>query len=200
MVSGTLKRAGKDDDGYGYCLPAVRGDYFLSLTSASGGKGGGFTAYLRGLKYPVARLDGANHGLAFDGWDREPLGPWKRVYFIPDAKVIVVLPASNDRLVLHKFDADAALAASGHDYLLVTSRPPAAVPAGETFTYPVGVRAKSPTVTFKLDAGPKGMEVSAAGVVTWRVPADAAGDHEVILTVAAGGQEVFHTFTVRVQK
>lgn len=37
--------------------------------------------------------------------------------------------------------------------------------------------------------------------ITWRVPAAVAGDHEVILTVAgAGGQEVFHTFTVRVVK
>lgn len=200
VVSASLKRAEKDDDGYGYCLPAVRGDYFLSLTSAQGGKGGGFTVYLRGLRLPVAKLDHANHGLSFDGWDRENFGPWRRVYFVPDAKVIVVLPSSNDQIVLHKFDPDAALAASGQDYLLVTSRPPAAVKAGETFTYPVVVKAKSPKVTYKLDAGPKGMEVSAAGVVTWRVPADAAGDHEVILTISAGGQEVFHTFTVRVRK
>ena len=202
IASSTLKRADADDASYGYCLPAVRGDYFLSLTSAEGGKGGGFTVYLRGLKHPLAKLDKANHGLSFDGWDRDPFGPWRRVFFIPDAKVIVVLPGSNDQLVLHKFDADAALEKSGLEYLLVSSRPPEGVKAGVTWTYPIKVKSKDPKVTFKLDSGPKGMEVSAMGVVTWKVPADAPpGDNEVILTISnGGGQEMFHTFTVRVAK
>ena len=198
----TLERGDRDDASYGYCLPAVRGDYFLSLTSATGGKGGGFTVYLRGLKQPIARLDRADHGLSFDGWDREGLGPWRLVYFIPDAKVIAVLPPSNDQVVLHKFDPDAALEKSGEDYLLVTSQPPGVVKAGTTFTYAVKVKAKAAKIAFKLDSGPKGMEVSPTGVVTWPVPADAApGQHEVILTVSGGsGQEVFHTFKVRVTK
>ena len=42
------------------------------------------------------------------------------MYFVPDAKVIAVLPSSNDQVVLHKFDADAALEKSGQDYLIVT--------------------------------------------------------------------------------
>src|SRR5439155_26775690 len=150
--------------------------YFLSLTSASGGKGGGFIVYLRSLKLPIARLDKAQHGLSFDGWDREPLGPWKRVFFVPDAKVIVVLPTSNDQLVLHKFDADAALEKSGLDYLLITSRPPTVVKAGTNFSYAITVKSRNPKIEFKLDSGPKGMKVSDAGVVTWKVPEDAPTD------------------------
>lgn len=196
----TLKRGDSGDAAYGYCLPAVRGDYFVSLTSAQGGKGGGFAVYLRGLKQVVAKLDKAEHGISFDGWDREDFGPWKRVYFVPDAKVIAVLPTSNDQVVLHKIDADAELEKSGLDYLIVTSQPPSEVRAGAAFNYPIKVKSKDKKVSYQLDSGPKGMEVSAEGVVTWAVPADApAGSHDVILTVRAGAnQEVFHTFTVRV--
>jgi hypothetical protein len=202
VVSRTLARADKDDEGYGYCLPALRGDYFVGLTPATGGKGGTFTVYLRGLRLPIARLPAADHGLNFDGWDREDEGPWKRVFFVPDAQVIAVLPPSNDRVVLHKFDADAALAKSGLDYLIVTSRPPAAVAAGATYTYSVAAKSNKGAVTVMLDSGPPGLAVSAAGVVTWAVPADApAGDRDVILTVRdAGGREAFHTFTVRVTR
>jgi hypothetical protein len=124
------------------------------------------------------------------------------VYFVPDAKVIAVLPPGNDRVVLHKFDADAALAKSGLDYLIVTSRPPATVAAGATFTYLVAAKSNTGGVTVRLDSGPPGMAASAAGVVTWVVPADApAGDRDVILTVRdAGGREAFHTFTIRVTR
>jgi S1-C subfamily serine protease len=202
VVSGTLSRGDVNDSTYGYCLPALRGDYFLSLSSAHAGKGGGFTVYLRGLKQPIAKLDKVEHGVTFDGWDRERFGPWKRVYFIPDAKVIAVLPPSNDQVVLHKFDANAALEKSGLDYLIVTSQPPAEVKAGTYFTYAIKVKAKDNKVRFQLDSGPKGMAVSAAGVVTWSVPAEASEEkHDVILTARTEtGQEVFHTFTLRVLK
>ncbi len=197
--SQTLKRADRDDGKLGFCLPAVRGDYFLSLTWATEGRGGAFTVYLRGLSESIAKLDKAEHGLQYDGG---PIGSWRRVYFVPDAKVIAVLPASNDQVVLHKFDADAALEKSGANYLLVTSQPPKEAKPGSAFAYPVKVKAKDKRVAFQLDSGPKGMAVSADGVVTWAVPADAApGDHDAILTVRDGtGQEVFHTFAVKVVK
>jgi hypothetical protein len=104
--------------------------------------------------------------------------------------------------VLFKFDPEEALEKSGLDYLLVSSHPPRAVKAGTTFSYPIVVKSKQGGVTFTLDSGPKGMAVSAAGVVTWDVPPDAAaGEQEVILTVRdKSGQDVFHTFSVRVEK
>ncbi len=200
VVSRTLERGSADDAAYGYCLPAVRGDYFLSLSSATGGKGGGFTVHLPGLKQPVAKLEKADHGLGFNGWDREPFGPWRRVFFVPDAKVIAVLPPSNDQVVLYKVDPAAELEKSGLNYLLVTSQPPSDAKAGATLTYAVQVKAKDKKIAYTLDSGPKGMSVSAEGVVTWAVPADAtAGEQAVILTVRDGkGQEVFHAFKLRV--
>ncbi|MCI0702019.1 MAG: trypsin-like peptidase domain-containing protein [Planctomycetia bacterium] len=203
VMTREMKYANTDDEKYGYCLPATSGDYFFSLTSADDkGVGGTFTIYHRGMKGPIAKLDKADHGLRFEHWGREGLnGPWRRVFFIPDAKVIIVLPVSNDRVVMHKFDTDDALEKSGLDYLFVTSQPPRNVKPGTTFTYPLQVKSKHGGLTFKLDSGPKGMTVSATGVVTWAVPADATGDQEVILTVKdKTGQDVFHTFTVKVVK
>jgi hypothetical protein len=198
-VSRELKPGTADDEKYGYCLPATSGDYFFSPTAAKPDRtAGSFTVYHRGMKGPLGRIENADHGIVYDGWDRDPWGPWRRMFFIPEANVIAVLPVSNDRVVLHKFDVDAALAKSGLDYLFVTSQPPRTTKAGGTFSYPLAVKSKAGGLTYKVDSGPKGMAVSADGVVTWTAPADAT-DQEVILTVKdKAGQEVFHTFTVKV--
>ena len=196
----SLKYTDAVDATYGYCLPAVRGDYFLAIQPEVGGKGGGFNIYLRGLKQRVAKMENVEHGLYFDSGGGDTYHLWNRVYFVPDAKVSADSPVSGDQVGRYKMDPDAALEKAGLDYLLVTSQPPAEVKAGATFTYPIKVKSKNPKVTYSLDSGPKGMTVSAEGVVTWAVPADApAGNQDVIMTAKSGsGQEVFHTFTVRV--
>ena len=201
IASRTLKRGDPDDANYGYTLPAVRGDFFLSLTTATGGKGGGFEVYLLGMKRSLAKLDKADHGVSFDGGGQSR-APWQQVFFVPDAKAILVLPSSNDRVVYHRIDADAALEKSGENYLLISSKPPREAKVGKTLTYAIRVKSKSGGVTFKLDSGPKGMTVSDDGLVTWEVPADmAAGDQDVILTLRdKSGQDAFHTFAVKVVK
>jgi S1-C subfamily serine protease len=198
-VSNRFTRLNPWDDKLGYCLPATQGSYFLSLTSAEGDNGGGLSVYLLGHQRPVARLDRFGHGLRFDGWDREDYGAWKRIFLIPQANLIVVLPAANDRVVLHRFDIDRALEKSGIDYLVVTSRPPPTARRGSVYTYQVAVKSRYGGVKFRLDSGPGGMEVSPAGLVRWPVPAEGKeAESEVILTVSdSAGQEVFHTFTVR---
>jgi S1-C subfamily serine protease len=204
IATSTLKRADPDDAKLGYCIPAVTGKYFLSLTDADRGKGGTIAVHLLGYRRPLAKPENIEHGLRLHGdSDRETaFGAWKRIYFIPQANVIAILPVTNDQVVLHKFDIDAALEKSGVDYLFVTSQAPTTVKAGATVVYAMAVKAKRAPVTFKIDSGPKGMQVSKDGVVTWRVPPDEPeGNQEVILTVRdAGGQEAFHTFTLRVVK
>jgi hypothetical protein len=203
LVTRNLKRADPDDAAYGPSVPAVRGDYFISFSpTRPGTKGSGFSIYLRGLKQPIAKLDKGDHGMHLDGPSGDSASSWRTLFLVPDAKVIAYLPVSNDQVVLHKFDPDAALEKSGQDYLIVTSSAPREVKLGATFSYPIKVKSKQGAVTFTLDSGPKGMAVSAAGVVTWAVPADAeGGDRDVILTVRdKSGQEVFHTFAVRVAR
>jgi S1-C subfamily serine protease len=187
---------------YFYCVPAVSGNYFLSLTSADNGKGGGLTVYLQGHPQPLARLDRIEHGLKFGNIGRSDTEAWRRIYLVPQANAIIVLPMSNDEIVLHKFDVGAALEKSGLDYLEVTSTPVRSIKAGDTLDYKIAVKAKHAPVSFKLDLGPKGMDVSKDGQLTWKVPTDAIDSEQaVILTVRdAKGQEIFHTFAIRVVK
>ena len=183
----------------GYCLPAVEGDFYLSLTSAEAGKGGRLAVYLLGSELPLVKDASIDHGIHFDSWDRNFFGPWKRVFLIPKANLVVVFPESNDRLELHRFDVDKALEKSGRDYLLVTSRPSMTAKRGAEFVYPMSVKSNKGGVTFEISSGPEGMTVSPKGVVKWKVPADAKDSAiEVILSIRdASEQEVFHTFTLR---
>src|SRR5262249_9428309 len=132
--------------------------------------------------------------------DRTQFGPWKRVFFIPRAKLIVLFPEGNDRLELYPFDVESALEKSGLDYLLVSSRPPALAKRGAEYTYQIAVKSNKGGVNYQLSSGPEGMEVSPEGLVKWRVPAGfKSTEVEVLITVRdASGEEVFHPFTVRV--
>lgn len=121
------------------------------------------------------------------------------MFLVPGAKLLVTVPASADRLVLHRFDLDALLEKSGTDYLLATGQP-AAVAAGSKFSFAPVVRSKKGGAKLRLTAGPAGMVVGPTGAVEWDVPAKAAGTTEVV-TVAvsdASGQEVSHTFKLTI--
>jgi hypothetical protein len=194
-VSSLFKRLHPEDDKAGYCLPATDPDFYVALEPRVG-----LTVRLMGHADPVAKLD-LDHGLSFDGWDRDASGPWQRLFFIPQANLIVVLPESNDRVMLHRFDVDAALERSGLDYFVVTSRPPATAKRGTELSYAVAVKAKDDKITYRVGSGPRGMTVSQAGVVRWAVPAEGKEtESEVILNLRNGSRERFHTFTLRLVK
>ena len=125
-----------------------------------------------------------NEGWRFDG----------RVFFVPKAQAVAVVPLAGDKVVLYKVDIDAELAKADIDYLFVSSQPPAAVP-GKRFEYAIEARAKKGGLTYKLDFGPEGMTIAADGKVTWAVPPDFAKPVNAAVTVGdASGQEVIHTF------
>ncbi len=183
----------------GYSLPAVEGNLFLTVTTAEGTSAGSLSVYLLGNEQPLVKDAGVPHGIHFDGWDREEFGPWKRLYLIPRANLIVVFPDGNDRLELYPFNVEAALEKSGLNYLLVTSQPPRTAKRGAEFAYQITTKSKKGDVKYTLSSGPPGMEVSATGSVKWRVPADFKGAADVLITVRdASGQEAFHTFIVRI--
>jgi hypothetical protein len=123
----------------------------------------------------------------------------QRVHLIPEAKLAVLLPAEDDRLVLQRYDVYAALEKSEAHYLFMTSQPPLSVRKGQTYTYPLAVRASKGGVKFFLKSGPQGMSVSEQGLVTWAVPAEFdESEVEAVLSVSdAGGQKVSQAFTLR---
>jgi hypothetical protein len=190
------------DRSAGFSLPAVQGPFFISLTPKTpDSKGGSLSLNLLGNDRPLAKLDNF-HNLNFDGWGRDPLGPHKRFFFIPMAKLLVILPQTNDQLILHRFDVDALLDSSGIDYLLVASQPPTSVQRGAAYSYQLTVKSKKGGVKYRIDSGPDGMRVSDSGLVQWHVPPGGKeAEQPVVITVRdAAGQEAFHTFTIKVTK
>jgi len=90
-----------------YTLPACHGDLYLRLKSGSPY----FLAVHRiGQDDPVIpKLDNVDLIAGINAWDREAFGTDKRIHFIPAAKLLITIPATNDRLVLHRVDVEAAL-------------------------------------------------------------------------------------------
>ncbi len=191
-------------DGHFLRLPAQEGRFYLTIPGGGGaqvntGKGDidkPTVVYATGEARALINLPDVTLPAGNEAWAKGDFFSDKKVLFTTEGQLIAVLAPTGDKLILHKFDLEAALTKAGVDYLFVTSRPPAAE-AGKAFKYTPTVKSKKGGVTFKLDAGPEGLAVGADGTVTWDVPKDWAGGDNVVLTVSdKSGQEVIHTFTL----
>lgn len=210
---GVLNAAGKPvgkkggyGDGSKYSLPAAEGEgFFLRIDVPGfphGDKKKAGTVYLHaaGDDRPLGELAGVEPPAGLNHWGREKFGIDKRFFLVPSAQLLVVLPESLDRLVLHRVDLDKILAKTPYDYLVVASRPPRDAVANTVYAYEPVVKSKAGGVKTKLDAGPKGMKLE-DGKLTWAVPAGLAGreaDVSIAVTDAAG-REVFHSFKLDVR-
>jgi S1-C subfamily serine protease len=161
----------------------------------------GVSIHLPGDVRPIAILDDYEELYTRNFWKASAVALDQRIYLIPDVRRIVTIPASDDRLVLHRFDLDDILAKSGKDFLVVTSRPPTSVRPGTTFTYQLTVKSNKGGLKYSLQAGPGGMHISKTGLVTWKVPSNHPGRQTtVIISVRdVGEQEVFHSFKIGVE-
>ncbi|MBO0700882.1 MAG: hypothetical protein J2P46_20975, partial [Zavarzinella sp.] len=191
----------------GWLIPAVQGEYFLSVRSQQAARGARFDAARKTTADILVGADGKSilnigelpnfelpggRGKTFDQF----------LALIPEAKVLAIVPTKNrDRLTLIRADLDSALSKAEFDYLFVTSRPPTTAVKGEAYKYTVVTKSKKGGIKVTLESGPKGMAVTPAGVVTWDVPKNfAESEVGVILKVGdAGGKELFHSFRVAVR-
>jgi S1-C subfamily serine protease len=187
-------------------VPALHGNYYMRLDPKNGDQlTGDLEFFLPGNDQPLARLDnveGVSSEQISYGSNRDKLTHDQRVHFIPNARRVIAIPRTNDRLVVHRFDLEEAMEKSGVDYLVVTSDPPRTAKRGETYVYGLTVKAKKGGLKYKLESGPKGMALSAEGQLTWVVPRDFE-EKEVAVIIAvqdATGQECFHTFSVGVRE
>ena len=190
-----------------FCLPAAQPGYFLSVggefLSGRSKKGRGpLGVHLAGDERPLATLPEVELPADINIWSREILSIDKRIHFIPSAKLIVTIPGPTDRLVLHRFDVEAALEKTDLEYLLVTSSPRTTAKKGGVYVYQVVVKSKKGGVKSSLTSGPPGMRLTPRGVLVWRVPADFPDDTaDVLLTITdASGREVFHKFQIDCRK
>jgi hypothetical protein len=126
----------------------------------------------------------------------------KRIFLIPDAQLLVVLPPGPAKLELYRFDLDKMLENAGMDYLFVTSQPPFGISPATDFRYQLAVRSKNGGVRFRLESPPSGMTISDMGQVRWKVPSDLTDSTvRVLISVTdKNDQEIFHSFTLEVQR
>jgi hypothetical protein len=194
-------------------LPAASGNLFMQLETAEGGrfpgdpmavdKPGRVNFFLPGQYRPFASIDKVE-GLATESYGygavRDPIMHDGRVHLCPDAGRLVVIPKTNDQLILYPFNVEDLLKKSDTDYLLVTSEPPPDAARGVQFAYTPVVRSRKGGVKVKLDSGPEGMRL-VDGRLAWRVPDNFADKEvDVILTISdSTGQEVFQTFKLAVR-
>jgi hypothetical protein len=188
----------------GALIPATHGNTYLQVSPPPGDpfprEGSKYKAavFLTGDSRPLVQLgelEGLRVTQQFGRGDASTLPLQKRVFFIPTAKVIIVLSPTHDKLYLHRFDLNEALEKSEIDYLLVTSSPPQQYAAGAKFSYQAEVKSRKGGVKYKIESGPKGMSITPAGLLTWDVPAGFDEEADVILAISdSSGQEIFHTF------
>jgi hypothetical protein len=192
---------GKPGGGVWYA-PSVQGTYYLVMNEVPGSnrnQNGRLTVDIRmfGQETVIATLPGVagvNELIDWIGGRPEPMD--RHVFFLPDFKVLAVIPKTGDKLFLTNVDVSAALEKSGGDYLLVTSKPPTDFTVGQKLSYAIAVKVKKGPAKCKLESGPEGMTVTADGKLEWAVPAGfAEKEVSVIVSVTdAGGQETFHSF------
>jgi hypothetical protein len=210
---GVLNAAGKPvgkkgayGDGSKYSLPAAEGEGFFLRIDVPGfphgnrKKTGKVYLHATGDDRPLGELTGVEAPVGLNHWGREKFGVDKRFFLVPSAQLLVTLPDSLDKLILHRINLDKLLESAEYDYLVVASRAPREAVVGTVYTYEPSVKSKKGGVKLKLETAPKGMKIE-DGKLTWTVPGALAG-REVDVSIAvsdSAGREIFHTFKLDIR-
>jgi hypothetical protein len=176
-----------------YCWPAHHGPYYLSLPVDKNDR---LDIYLTGISRPLVSLD--NLGGMPRALGALPID--KRIHLLPDARLLVIIPAGNDQLVLRRLDLEEALGKARFPFVVITSRPPTAAKKGTTLRYQLQAKTDRGDPEYLLVAGPPGMRIDPKSLLTWEVPADFAdGETDVTLhTKSPSGAETSQNFRIGV--
>jgi len=194
-----------------FCLPAAQPSFLLEFERDRIGR--------RGVPAPRPSLISADEFrllLTLPSLDElsseqeafaSPLGAFpfwldQQVFFMPDAKRLITVPAVRDSLYVRTLDIQATLDQNGADYLFVMSVPNRVATSGEQYKYTLAVASNRQPVEFTLDSGPEGMTISATGTIEWNVPRDlTAGETTGVITIVrdSSGQSLQHAYELVVQ-
>src|SRR5207249_3047514 len=115
-----------------WCVPALQGNFYLGIPfgsyhpqiAADKAQFGSVTLFIAGDTRPLVTLPDVEKAIRdVFAMTREPLRIDQRYHFIPDARLLVTIPATADKLIVQKLDVDAALDKAGIDYLFANSAP-----------------------------------------------------------------------------
>lgn len=138
----------------------------------------GLSVYLLDTQAPVAQFDDSTFPKADElrAMEKAGIGFEQVVHIIPDARLIVAVASSRDKLLLYPFDPEKAVAQASYNEprssLVVASRHPAPAVRGQAWSHTMAICTKADAPRYRLRSGPKGLKVSADGKLTWEVPDD----------------------------
>ncbi len=130
----------------------------------------------------------------------DPFTLEKRYHFLPELKLLITIPPTNDQLILRRVDLVEALKNSDRTYIVVTSPKPRSATSGSSFKHQL-THLASEDVAYEIAFAPPNMSISADGMLTWDVPKGDRGKiHRVVLLARLpGGLEQFHSFVLQIQ-
>jgi hypothetical protein len=123
----------------------------------------------------------------------------QRFHWLPSANLLVIVPPTDDRLILRRIDIDGSLRQLGGDYLFVSSSRAVNVLLGRPFRHVIAVKSSRGQPQFSLVRGPAALRVSPAGELGWDQPLGRPGDEvEALIELSNGsGRRVTETFILR---
>lgn len=124
----------------------------------------------------------------------------RRLYVLPTQQRLITVPNERDHLIVRKFDLLTELRAADVDFLFISSWPPRVAAKGKPYRYQMQIESRRGGAKAKLDSGPDGMTLSESGLMTWTPsPTFSNAETGVVISVSdASGQEIFHSFVIRV--
>lgn len=126
----------------------------------------------------------------------------QRFHWVPAADLLVVIPPSDDRLILRRVHLDEMSGRLGKQTLYVSSPRGVDVILGRPFRHPIKARSGRGRPEFTLLKGPIGLQLAPGGELTWEDPAGKPGDEvEVVFKVQnASGRTVNEIIILRLLK
>jgi hypothetical protein len=108
----------------------------------------------------------------------------KSIFYVPQAKVLILIPATLDRVIAYHLDIETELKKSGIDYLYIASNPFATIGHNTEYQYKVDVKSSAGNVQYKIEKGPENMNISTQGILSWKAPFNDWGSTEVTIAVS----------------
>ncbi len=129
-----------------------------------------------------------------------PTGPHldRRVYLDVEAGILATIPLANNKVIVQPFDLQAELKKSAADYLVATAPKNTRITLGGIYQSQIRVETNRPNIGYRLLSGPKGMEISPAGALLWKVPRLLKKPSvDVIVSITSNGvHQTFVTFSL----
>ncbi len=123
----------------------------------------------------------------------------QRFHWLPSVELLVVVPPTDDRLILRRVRLNDFLAKLGANDLFLSSPRGFDVLVGKSFHQTLAARSGRGQTEFKLWNGPTGLRLSPVGELEWAAPAGKPGEElEAVVEVSnAGGRKIRETIVLR---